>query len=303
MPRRARRLEGAALAALLALASASAAPAAVVVEVRNPRPFGHTVGDVLERVVTVDVPAGYALASASLPRAGRLDTLLEAYAPAVERRPRLDGARYTIRFAYQLVGSPETVTTLLLPAVTLAFENRGAREEAYIADWPVTAAPLAPVNVLARAGLDVMRPDLAPAAISTRGPALRLVAYALAAGLILLHLAYRRYGFALPGRPGPFARAYRELRAYAARDDAAAYRAMLRRLHRAFDETAGHSVFAGELEAFFAARPAFAGARRAIERFFAASRAEFFGDARGPAARIDPLALCRECRRRERGGR
>src|SRR5690606_6133534 len=115
-----------------------------------------------------------------------------------------------------------------------------------IGDWPITAAPLAPVHVLARAGLDVMRPDIPPAVISARGPALRLAAYALAAALILLQFAYRRYGFALPWRPGPFARAYRELRAYAARDDAAAYRAMLRRLHRAFDETAGRSVFAGE---------------------------------------------------------
>jgi len=303
MSRRALRLECAALAALLALSISSAAPPGVVVDVRNPRPFGYTVGDVLERVVTVDVAAGYALVFASLPRAGRLDALLEARAPAVERRPRFDGARYTIRFAYQLVGSPETVATLLLPPVTLVFEGGGAREEAYIADWPVTAAPLAPVHVLARAGLDVMRSDIAPAAISARGPALRLAAYAFAAALILLHLAYRRYGLALPGRRGPFARAYRELRAYAARDDAPAYRAMLQQLHRAFDETAGRSLFAGELDAFFAARPAFAGARREIERFFAASRAEFFGDARGHAVRIDPLALCRECRRRERGGR
>lgn len=303
MPGRTRRLERLLCGALLlALCTALAAAAPVaIVEVLNPRPFGHVIGDVLERVITVDADAGYALAQAELPGAGRIDALLEAPAPAVTASARLGGTRYTIRFAYQILGSPETVTTLVLPAVTLVFENGGARHEETLPDWPVTAAPLAPVHVLGRAGLEEILPDRTPVAISARPPALRLGFYATAAVLILLYLAYRRYGLSWPGRTGPFARAYRDLKRLDGQDEAT-YRAMLQRLHRAFDETAGRTVFVGDLADFFASRSGFIGARESVERFFDVSRAEFFGDARADA-RVDPVALCREWRRRERGGR
>ena len=293
-----------AVALLLALSAAAHAAAPATVDIVNPRPFGHVIGDVLERVATLDVDAGYALVDASLPRAGPLDTLLEARAPAVAASARLGGTRYTIRLAYQLIGSPEAVTTLVLPAVTLVFENGGARLEETIPDWPVTMAPLTPVNVLGRAGLEQVLPDRAPVAIDTRTRALRLGLYAVAAVLILIYLAYRRYGLAWPRRVGPFARAYRDLKPLAhGGPDEAAYRAMLKHLHRAFDETAGRTVFAGELGDFLVSRPAFAGARKPIERFFEVSRLEFFAAHAAASPRVDPLALCRECRRRERGGR
>ncbi|MFL6622086.1 MAG: hypothetical protein ACJ8NR_05660 [Sulfurifustis sp.] len=302
-PERAARLERALCAALLLALSVRATAAAPIeiVDVRNPRPVGHTIGDVLERVVTVDAGAGYALVSSRLPGAGRIDALLEARAPVIDTAARLGGTRYTIRFAYQIMGSPETVTTLLLPAVTLAFERGAARHDETFPDWAVTAAPLAPAQVLGRAGLDEMLPDAAPPAIGTRPLVLRLGLYAAAAALMLFYLAYRRYGLAWPQRPGPFARAYRDIKVLAGRQDEATYPMMLRRLHRAFDESAGRSVFAGELADFFARRPGFAPIRPQIEQFFAASRAEFFGAAR--AGRVDAVALCRECRRRERGGR
>lgn len=275
----------------------------VRVEVINPRPFGHAIGDVLERRVAVEVSGGLALGE--LPRAGRIDALLEARTPAVTASRRRGHTRYEILLAYQIIGSPESVTTAVLPAVPLAFVPAEAAPARTVPDWPITVAPLAPVHVLGRAGLEEMRPDREPAAIPTRPMVLRLGLYALTAMLLGLYLAYRRYGLPWwPGGPGPFARAYRDLRSLGAAGERDARRAAFQRVHRAFEETAGRAVFANDLPQFFAAHPRFNPVRDAIEAFYEASRREFFGEAPGADAPIaDLLALCRECRRRERGGR
>jgi mxaA protein len=79
----------------------------------------------------------------------------------------------------------------------------------------------------------------------------------------------------------------------------------MQRLHRAFDETAGQAVFAGQLARFFALHGEFEGTRTEAERFFRISREEFFSDARpaqpdAPASLDAVLALARRCRDAER---
>lgn len=302
-----RRLERWLRTALLpvALSAAAHAESELRVEVVNPRPFGYVIGDVLERAITAEVADRYVLERASLPRSGRLDAWLESWPPSIAASTWLGRTHYRIKLAYQIVGSSERVTTIALPEVRLVFTGDGASISETLPDWPITAGPLTPTHVLGRASLEEIRPDRAPARISTRPPAVRLALYATTAGLLLLYLGYRRFGLSWPGRPGPFARALRDVRSLALGEHGApTHRTALRRVHRAFDETAGRTLFAGELSGFFESHPRFTGVRDAIERFFETSRQEFFDDGRAGDTNLTELvALCRECRRRERGGR
>lgn len=127
----------------------------------------------------------------------------------------------------------------------------------------------------------------------------------MAAGAILVFLAWRLWGipFLALGR-GPFARALREVAKLARSRGDGARRDAIRRVHRAFDEAAGHALFATELAEFLRRHPRYAPARDDIERFFELSRREFFA---GGAADPDLLPwlarLCRDCRGLERGTR
>ena len=76
----------------------------------------------------------------------------------------------------------------------------------------------------------------------------------------------------------------------------------MRMIHRALDASAGSTVFAESLDAFFARRPRFAPAHDGVKRFFAASRAEFFGQTQDAPdfSSADLLALARRLKALER---
>ncbi len=273
-------------------------------EVTEPRAYGHTLGDVLERRLVLELADPWRLADDALPKPGRTGAWLELRPPQVKSRPGIGRNRYEILLAYQVVNAPREIATLALPEVTLPLAGPRPAFES-VPDFPFTLAPLTPEHILARAPLDEMQPDAAPPPIETRPVEARLLAYATAAGAILLFLAWRLWGvpFLAAGR-GPFAAAFREVGRLARSGSDATRREAIRRVHRAFDQTAGRALFAAEVPAFLQAHPRYAPLRPEIERFFELSRREFFG---GGAAEPDLLPwlarFCRECRGLERGSR
>lgn len=266
------------------------------VESSEPRPFGYVIGDEIERRIGIELPQDYAMVKESLPKPGRADSFLELKSVRVDsERP----GRIALTLIYQLMSAPEQVKVLALPPLELKFQRAGQEIEERIGEWLFTAAPITPGQVVARGGLDELRPDRAPRPISTSWSDARLALYALAASALLLYLGYRRLPFT--GRH-PFAAAYREVKRLSRNArDRASFRAALRAMHRAFDETAGSAVFADELGVFFARHPQLAAAKLASERFFALSRREFFGREtdNGLPAWERLVELSRELRERE----
>ena len=293
-----------ALLLLLSCLARAAGPEARL-EVTEPRAFGHTLGDVLERRVVLELEPPWRLADDALPKPGRTGAWLELRAPQMNSRPGIGRNRYEITLAYQVVNAPREIVTLALPELTLPLAGGPRPAFESVPDFPFTLAPLTPEHILARAPLDEMQPDAAPQRIETRAIKLRMLAYATAAGTILLFLAWRLWGipFLAAGRK-PFAAASREVRRLARSRSETAHREAIRRMHRAFDETAGHALFATELPAFLRQHSRYAPLKPEIERFFEVSRGEFFA---GGAADPDLLPwlgrFCRECRSLERGTR
>jgi mxaA protein len=257
------------------------APGAVLTpEVQPLRPFGYVIGDVITQRIALE-HEGHALLPAALPE-------LERVGNGFQRRDvRLqhdDAGRHWLVIEYQIINVPDELRALDLPALDIPTTRAGTRLE--VPAQPVTVAPLTPTVVLARAGLEEMRPDADAPRIDT-GPlerrlhgALYLAAMLALAWLALFGLRQWRARVRLP-----LTRAARDMR-HLDKTSAAAWQ----RLHRALDETAGQVVGGHNLPSLLSRAPWLAPVASELEQFLAASRQRFF--AGGPTAGCEPAALC-----------
>jgi mxaA protein len=293
------------LATMLALCGgvASAATAATATA-QEPRAFGYSVGDVVSRVVTVQVPRGLELDAASLPQGARRGQAIELRRISQRSFWQAGGRRHELTLEYQVFLSPPELRTLELPPFTLRLKGSPRDEELRIDAWPLTVGPLAPVEPRMREGLGEMRPDARPPPIDTSATGLRLLAYGAATLPLLGYLAHVYVG--LPWavrRRRPFTVAWRALHGLPPADLAERRHEIYRRLHEALNQTAGLVVFEPDLGRFMAAHPQFADLRDEWLLFFQRSREQFFASSGTPAADHDAwlLRLCRQCRDAERG--
>jgi mxaA protein len=275
----ARPIATALAAALAVLGGMQAAHAELRVEA--PRAFGYTVGDELEVVARA---AGGEPLAGSLPKPGRVSRDLALRAVAVEGD--------AVRLRYQVIGAPESVALVEVPAWTLKLRGAGGIIEERVAAIPVSLSPLTPAEAIERDGLEALRPPLATPRADERGPQLRLALYAAVAGALTLTYLWTAWGrgWLLPRR-APFARARFELLRLRADDPEAGVQA-LRIVHRALDTRAGRVLMAPDLPAFLDARPRLVSIRPDLEALFRRSAAAFFGNAGAPPG--DTLAFARE---------
>ena len=143
----------------------------------EPRAFGYQVGDVLQRRIVVQVPEGLALDEASLPRPGARGHALELL--ALHRQSQ--AGREELQLDYQVFLAPPSVRTLEMPPLGLRFEGQPRAQAVRIDAWPVTVAPLAPLEVSPRGGLGELQPDAPLPRIATQALRARLWAYAAVA--------------------------------------------------------------------------------------------------------------------------
>ncbi|MEP6875505.1 MAG: hypothetical protein ABI887_14185 [Burkholderiales bacterium] len=285
---------------LALIGNAAAAPAVLGASSDEPRAFGYSVGDVVSRRITLRVPAGLKLDEDSLPRAGARGRALELQ--RVLLRKSLTGVPEAVQLDYQVFLAPRDVRVLEMPPIELRFDGSPRPQTLRIDAWPVTVAPLAPVEPSTREGLGEMRPDRAPPLLDTTAARTRL---ALEGGAALLLLAYLAHVYlVLPWsaqRRRPFGRAWAVLRALPARPHAAQRRAAFERVHAALNETAGEALFEPGLARFIELQPRFAPLRDELARFFADSRNEFFAGGDDAVDARWLVVLCRRCRDLERG--
>lgn len=283
---------------LLALAGAAYGQGAQV-ETVEPRAFGYQVGDLLERRVTVTLAPGWTLDDASLPRPGGRGQALELR----EVQHRAEGQRHELRLRYQVFVAPTAVRTYEIAPWRLRVEGAGRSAELRVEAWPVTVAPLVPVDVSPRRGLGDLQADVAPPWLDTSALQARLAVSAGVAALIGLLLAAVYLGPPWrAARNRPFGLAWRALRHLPPGASDAQWRDACRHLHEALNRSAGEVVFEPGVERFVARHPAFAGLAEDLRRFLRLSREEFFG--RGGRGADDArwlVALGRRCRDAERG--
>ncbi|HYS13219.1 MAG TPA: hypothetical protein VEN28_07905 [Burkholderiaceae bacterium] len=275
-----RRGQACLLALLLFAVAALARAQPITITPVAPRSFGYSVGDRIERHVSIKIAPTWSLAHASLPAPGRLNAWFELAEISIQTDAKPAGTEIELRLVYQLLNSPTQPAVLLLPRFALRFEGGGEPIERDVPPAEVFAAPLLPAGA-ADSTLDAPRADRKPELIPVETLRTRLTIYALGAAVLLFTMMIARQ-YAQRRRAGPFVRACRELRriAHAPADSGRAAAAM-RVVHRALDETAGHSVFLDNVESLFAS-PHRAPLRERTRGFLGRSRQQFFagtGDA------------------------
>lgn len=298
------RLRAATWVLVAATGLAAAAPAALLnATTREPRAFGYQVGDVVSRSVTIHAPDGLVLDDSSVPQPGARGKALELRSVARSNTTEPGGRRIELTLDYQVFLSPPQVRTLELPTFTLRFEGQPRAQALRIDAWPVTVAPLVPVEVSPRRGLGELQPDTPPPLIDTSAGYTRLIVCAGVLVLLLAYLAQVYLGMPWWSRAHrPFTQAWRALRGMPAASSGSQRREAFQRLHEALNRTAGEVVFEPGIDRFIAAQPRFRPLRDELATFFQHSRREFF--AQGEHAGTDGawlIEFCRRCRDAERG--
>ncbi len=267
------------------------------------RNFGYVIGDLVGYDVLVTVPDGYALETEHLPVPGPLNEWLDIRTVNWTKADTQGGTQYRLRLTYQIFKGVRQPEKLTIPALPIRFRGQ-TQMEVQTQPWNIAIAPIIPSDI---SDENIKIPEsVGPEPLPIGPHPLRFTSY-LAGALAVLAILALRYGW-LPffaKTTPPFARALRELRKLnRKRGDVEAYRAAVRLLHRALDDTAGFRLFAGELELFLAAHPAFAELRDELNHFFALSRRVFYTAPDAPIPADSPLerleTLCRRCIAAER---
>lgn len=285
------------LAAIMCLGVASHALAAArTITMKEPRPFGHFVGDVLERRAEISAEPGDELLSASLPNAGPLTYWLDLIGIDVSAGEKDGRKTYRLDLKYQTFYVPLEPRRMTIPPLTLKFKAASGAANVTIPPFSFTISPLR--ELIPEKGEDgsplVLRPDIAPRAIKTGGLRTAMLASTAVAALTLALIAYHNaWGPFRRRARRPFTEAARLIRSTAsANGGGAGYRRGLMALHRAFDEAAGRRLLAEDLDRFLATHPSLDADRKDIARFFESSRSVFFADdVSAGIAQFPPSAL------------
>lgn len=301
---------GCSLTALACGLGATRAAAQPVLQARTiePRAYGYQVGDALQREVLVEVPDGWLLDTASLPRPGGRSQAIELRRVQLHSTAMPGGQRQQLRLDYQVFLAPKAVRTLEIAPMHLRYTGLDAagalrERDLRIDAWPVTVAPLLPLEVSPRQGLGELQPDAAPPLIDVAPLQRRLQWWAVLALLASAWLLAVRW--ALPAwqrRHQPFGRAWAQLRSLPDAPDPQAWRDACRQLHRALDASAGAVLFEPGLAGWLAGAPAFAPLQAELAAFLQRSRQAFFApEATLPRDGAWLRGLARRCCEAERG--
>lgn len=268
---------------------------------------GYSVGDILERNITLEVKKPYKLIDSSLPIVGyekryKGQTLgVDLSSISHTKEENKASTTHHIKLAYQVFTNNVVAKHASLPAEYIRLIKDGKVTQYRIPSWDFVVSPLSIFGAV-KVEND-MSPYRGPLLLDASEHKLRLQVLIGVIAVCLLGLLYilGKYTW-LPRMGGPFAKAYRDLRKYPKNQDG--LQKAVSRLHLALNRTAGQSVFSDTLHEFFAHKPAFKAIHGDIDQFFQISRQVFFEP--GAAQQVsDPQAwlkqFCRRCRDCERG--
>jgi len=261
--------------------------------VEQPRATGYFVGDkVIQRVLLER--NGQPLSPVTLPKAGRASAWFERRTASVQTD---SSSRRWLVVEYQILNAPPKLTTVKLPAWTLAVKGDAAALA--VPEARVNVAPLSLPGSPTQVGTADLRPDHLPPLIEM--PPIRRAIETSVGALVLTLVAWLGWIIWRNRRARatqPFANALREMRALNDGEPRA-----WQALHRAFDRTAGRVIQSATLPVLFERAPQLTPARSEIEQFFASSSELFFDSAPAAATKahgLSPLTLCLELRRIEK---
>lgn len=239
------------------------------------RAFGYVIGDVLEQRIALQ-SNGNPVELAEIPAVQRAGQWLERLSSTLTNS---DSGQHWLDLKYQVINAPSELTTISLPALSLAVING---EPLIVDEWPIIISPIVPAVVAGSSELPPMQPDRAPVLADTSVATRRLNYTVIALFVTILAWSgwwYWRHN--TDARRLPFSRAFRDMRKLGFKqldDNPQAWFA----LHHAFNGSAGRTINSGTIAELIQQQPWLKSLQSRIEAFYAASAARFFEQATEP---------------------
>jgi mxaA protein len=288
-------------------------PGIATIQTQDPeRSVGYTVGDVLTRHLIITIKKPYQLIPESLPIVGYQKRyrgqVLGIDLSEIKHTAKDDGDKviHDLTVSYQVFTNKTVVKHGALPTEYLHIINVNSKGKDVVKlRIPSFEFVISPISVFGQVKIE---DDIS----GFRGPLLldnslekkRLKTLLTIGALSLLGLLYMLGKHAwLPRMGGPFAKSYRLIRKQ--ENTPQDLQNAVASMHSALNTTAGNSLFSGNLDAFFAKKPAFKAIETEFEQFFGLSRQVFFEPNASHQVGNDPIQwlaqFCRRCRDCERG--
>jgi mxaA protein len=288
-------------------------PGVVTMQLQDPeRNVGYTVGDVLTRHLMISIKKPYKLIPESLPIVGYQKRyrgqVLGIDLSEIKHTEKDEGDKviHDLSLSYQVFTNKTVVKHGALPTEYLHIINVDSKgKEVVKFRIPSFEFAISPIAVFGQIKIE---DDIS----GFRGPLLldnslekkRLKTLLTIGTLSLLSLLYMLGKHAwLPRMGGPFAKTYRLIRKQ--ENTPQGLQNAVASMHASLNTTAGSSLFSGNLDAFFAKKPAFKAIKTEFEQFFSLSRQVFFEPNAPHQVGNNPLQwlaqFCRRCRDCERG--
>lgn len=277
------------------------------------RDVGYTVGDILKRVITLEVKKPYTLVTTSIPIVGYERRWkgkvigIDVSAISFKESEQNDTHTYVIDVDYQVLTNNVVAKPGALPAEVLHLKTIDAKGKPLLVQYRIPSWNFR-ISPLAVFGSVKIEQDMS----GLRGPlgldvSQHLMNRNIAAsilGLALLGLLYILGNRAwLPRMGAPFAKALRDIRKLP--ENAEGMQKAISRVHLALNKTAHQTVFKGSVDEFIAKKPTFSALKNELNTFFEISRHAFFEASPNPNAQVHNIAwlkaFTRHCRDCERG--
>lgn len=288
----------------------------VSIETKDPvKLVGYTVGDIIEREITLTIKAPYKLIDTSLPIPGYekryRGQLIGIELKSIEHKKKESEQEsvHHIKLAYQVFTNNVVAKNAALGPEYINLINPGDKKNLVKYRIPSLTIAISPIAIFGQVKVENnMSPFLGPMLMpdTQEKQALKISLAAIAVSLVVLLYMLGKNTW-LPRMGGAFAKAYRSVRKTDNSD--AGLKLAISTIHQALNTTAGMSVFSDNLSSFLHEHPDYYPIKPEIEAFFALSRRVYFeptyqsentlGFKDNPHQWL--LAFTRHCRDCERG--
>lgn len=285
----------------------------VSIEIKDPvKLVGYTVGDVIEREVTLTIKAPYKLIDTSLPIAGYEKRYkgqlvgIELKSISHVKKESKQKTVHQIKLAYQVFTNNVVAKPASLGPEYLNLINTSNPKELVKYRVPSLSIAVSPIAIFGQVKIENnMSPFQGPLLLSDskERQTLKISLAAIAVSLIGLLYILGKHAW-LPRMGGAFAKSFRAVRKTP--DSAEGLKQAVSALHLALNTTAGMSIFNDNLDAFLHQHPNFHPVKPEIQEFLNLSRHVYFEPSFKPRS-IDHNAhqwlvqFARHCRDCERG--
>ncbi len=275
------------------------------------RLVGYTVGDIIEREVTLTIKAPYKLIETSLPITGYEKRYkgqvigIELKSVSHTKKENKDSSTFNIKLAYQIFTNNVVAKNAALGPEYLNLINTKNSQDLVKYRIPSLDIAISPIAIFGQVKIENnMSPLRGPLLLSNvkENKALKISIGFLAISLLgLLYILGQRAW--LPRMGGTFAKTYRALGKLPATPEG--LKQAVSKIHVSLNSSANMSVFSNNVTLFIAQKPNFAPMADEIQLFFSLSRQVYFEPNSAHQVGNNPQqwlkSFARRCRDCERG--